>query len=190
MRLHSLKSALCVFMISSLTGCASVVTAWKNDPLQAYSVKQPSIYAMTGDRRTAVFSDRNSTLKYCAESLPDAVAAFAAASSAKAKAEGLKGGAGGEIGFSEQTAVALLQTFQRTEIAELSRQLGFNTCLAWAQGAITNEQYGALLVKIVDGSIDVMKERSKQKPESLVTELPKVTLAPKLKDDESMDASH
>ena len=153
---------IAIIIAFSSSGCASTVTAWKNDPLQSYEVLGPSVYAMTGDRRTAVFTKKGGDLRYCAESLPDAVAAFAASSSAKLKAEGLKGGAGGEAGVSDQTAVGLLQTFQRTEIAEVSRQLGFNTCLAWSQGAITDAQYHDLLEKLVSGSIDVMKTRASQ----------------------------
>ena len=154
MRSHSvLLLALATFC---LTGCAGAITAWKNDPLQSYKVEGPSIYAMTGDRRTAVFSDQTSPRKYCAESLPDAVAAIAASSRAAAKTKGV------EVEFGEATAVGLLQTFQRTEIAEVSRQLGWNTCLAWAQGAISNAEYHALLQQIVAGSIDVMKKRASQ----------------------------
>jgi hypothetical protein len=158
-KLRSLFIAVCGLSVS---GCAGVVTAWKNDPLQSYDVIGPSIYTMTGDRRTAVFTRKDADLRYCAESLPDAVAAFAASSSAKLKAEGLRNGAGGEVGISDQASAALLQTFQRTEIAEVSRQLGFNTCLAWSQGAITSPEYHALLQDIVAGTIEVMKTRAGQ----------------------------
>ncbi len=140
----------------ALAGCAGTITAFKNDPLQSYEVKVPSIYAMTGDRRTAVFARQNSDMKYCAESLPDAVAAVAASSRAAANYKE----AG--IDIADSTAVGLLQTFQRTEIAEVSRQLGWNTCLAWAQGAITSSQYHQLLEKLVVGSIDVMQKRAGQ----------------------------
>jgi hypothetical protein len=144
-----------------LSGCAGVVTAFKNDPLQSYDVKGPSVYAMTGDRRTAVYTRQTSDLKFCAESMPDAIAAIAASSKANLDTGKVEGG------FSDATAVGILQTFQRTEIAELSRQLAWNTCLAWAQGAIDNVQYHALLTKIVDGSIEVMKTRSTQEVKTI-----------------------
>jgi hypothetical protein len=160
--MEKLKLAALLCCTTVLSGCAGVVTAWKNDPLQAYDVVGPSIYAMTGDRRTAVFSRQNDPLKYCAESLPDAVAAYAALSQANAKASGLKGEAAGEVGFSDSTTAGLLQTFQRTENAEIMRQLGWNTCLAWAQGAISNQEYFSILNKLVDGGVEVMKVRAAQ----------------------------
>ena len=113
MVMNSMRIALLGATFLSLTGCAGVVTAWKNDPLQSYRVEGPSIYAMTGDRRTAVFSRQTDPLKYCAESLPDAVAAFAASSNARLSAEGLQGGAGGELGYEDSASAGLLQTFHR-----------------------------------------------------------------------------
>lgn len=157
-----LKPILLVATIASLSGCTSLVTAWKNDPLQAYSVKGPSIYAMTGDRRTAVFADKNSNLKYCAESMPDAVAVFSASSEASLEASGIEGQASGKAGIDEDTAAALLQTFHRTEISEISRQMAWNICLAWSQGAISNDAYYTLLEKMVSGSVEVMKVRASQ----------------------------
>jgi hypothetical protein len=146
----------------ALSGCAGYLNAWTNDPLQHHSVGKPAVYTMTGDRRTAVFLKPSDGMHYCAESLPDAVAALAASSSASLKANGLKGGAGGEATITDATTVSLLQTFQRTEITELSRQLGWSTCLAWAQGAITNDQYHAILKDIVSGSLEIMKTRASQ----------------------------
>lgn len=146
----------------TICGCAPIVTAWKNDPLQAYDVAGPSIYAMTGDRRTAVFADKESKLKYCAESMPDAVAAYAASSRANAKVTGLKNEAAVDAAIGESTAAALLQTFQRTENAEITRQMGWNICLAWSQGGITDAQYFILLDKLVTGSVDAMKVRAAQ----------------------------
>ena len=157
----------CIFLFTSalsLSACAGVVTAFKNDPLQSYDVPGATVYAMTGDRRTAVFFDTARNWRYCAESLPDAVAAYAAASSAKLRADQIRGGSGVEVGFGDATSVGLLQTFQRTEIAEVSRQMGWNLCLAWTQGGITNDQYYSLLDKLVTGSVDVMKTRSGQTP--------------------------
>lgn len=154
--MHATKISLVTLAATGLSGCAGAITAWKSDPLQSYNVAAPSIYAMTGDRRTAVFTKRDSLLKYCAESLPDAVAAVAASSSATAKGKGV------ELGMTDATTISLLQTFQRTEIAEVSRQLGWNTCLAWSQGAITDAQYFGLLQQMVTGSIDVMKARASQ----------------------------
>lgn len=160
MSLARIAGSLSAALITA--GCAGSINAWKNDPLQSYTVDKPSIYTMTGDRRTAVFNLQSSPLKYCAESMPDAVAAVAASSNASARAPNGSGLGEVAVGVSDTTAVGLLQTFQRTEIAELSRQLGWSTCLAWAQGAITDAQYHAILQQMVTGIVDVMKTRAGQ----------------------------
>ncbi len=51
----------------------------------------------------------------------------------------------------------LMQTFSRTEASEIYRQMGWNTCLAWAQGAIKSETYERFLEKMVDGGLEIMK---------------------------------
>lgn len=140
-------------------GCASMVTAWKNDPLQSYKIESSSIYAMTGDRRTAIIFRDELTKKnrFCAESLPDAVAAFSAASKANA---GVKDKV--TAGYEDAAYAGLLQTFQRTEIAEIYRQLGWNMCLAWAQGGLEDPHYRALLTKFADGGLDAIAKRAIQ----------------------------
>jgi len=140
-----------------LTGCSSLVTAWKNDPLQSYTIERPSIYAMTGDRRTAVIMMPGQGQRFCAESLPDAAAAFSAASEASAGVQDRATGA-----FKDSATAALLQTFQRTEIAEVYRQIGWNLCLAWAQEAIDSAQYHALLKDYVGGGIKAIETRAAQ----------------------------
>lgn len=145
-----------------LGACATLVTAWKNDPLQSYDVAGTSVYAMTGDRRTAIFfMGPDGTKRFCAESLPDAVAAFSATSKAAAA---LDGGpkAKGEASFEERAIAGLLQTFQRTESAELYRQMGWNTCIAWAQGGIDSSQYFNLLETMIDGGMAAIGKRADQ----------------------------
>lgn len=88
------------------------------------------------------------------------MAVFAASSKAAAQATGLKDEAAIKAEIAEATAAALLQTFQRTENAELSRQMGWNICLAWSQGGITDGQYYGLLDKLVMGAVDVMRIRA------------------------------
>jgi hypothetical protein len=157
----TLKSVLLGAAILTLPGCAGLVSAWKNDPIQSYDVTGPSIYAMTGDRRTAIFTGSPGALKYCAESLPDAVSVFTASSKAGLEADMVEK-VTGKATYEDASAAALLQTFQRTEIAELSRQMAFNLCLGWSQGALDAVQYHALLSELVAGSIDVMKLRAAQ----------------------------
>ncbi len=170
-----------LFSTFSIHGCAGYLNAWTNDPFQRHKIKGSTVYTMTGDRRTAIVNDKNSNMRYCAESLPDGISALASSSTANIKAEGLKGGAGGGLDFSDKNAVSLMQTFQRTEIAELSRQLGWSTCLAWMQGAISDAQYHAILKDIVTGSIEVMKTRASQA--QLAPALPQPVIAEKVKSD-------
>ena len=150
--------ALAIILPAAMVGgCASTVTAWKNDPLQSYKSQRSSLYAMTGDRRTAIQINNANGQRFCAESLPDAVAAYSAASKASASVEGKASG-----GFEDATYAGLLQTFHRTEIAEVYRQLGWNLCLAWAQGAINDAQYFGLLDKFTVGGLDAISKRAAQ----------------------------
>ncbi|CAM8671588.1 hypothetical protein [Sphingobium sp.] len=142
----------------TLPGCAGLVTAWKSDPLQVYAMENPAVYTMTGDRRTAVLMDTNTARRFCAESLPDAAVAYGATSTAGLTAKGI------DAKFSDAVTATLLQTFQRTQDAEIYRQMGWNSCLAWAQGAITSEQYHALLQLMVTGGLDTMKKRAEPAP--------------------------
>ncbi len=148
-----------------LGGCSSVVTAWKADPIQIYPVKKATventgsaIYTMTGERRTAVVMNRMGKDAFCAESLPEAASAYGAKSGATAKGAKIEGS------FSDDFALTLLQTYQRTEISEIYRQMAWNTCLAWAQQAISDAQYQALVAKMVTGGIEVMKMRATPTP--------------------------
>lgn len=141
----------------SLGGCAAAISAMKNDPLQKWTIRNPTMFAMTGDRRTAVVLPSSTGNRFCAESLPDAVAAFTAASKVSASLEGKASGT-----IDEATYAGLLQTFQRTEIAEIYRQMGWNLCLAWAQGATNDPNYMPLLTAYLNSGIDVIKMRAAQ----------------------------
>jgi hypothetical protein len=153
-----LKKIMLALACVPLGGCASLVTAWKNDPLQAYDVKNPTLYAMTGDRRTAVVvAGADGRNRFCAESLPDAVAAFSATSKAAAALD-----TRGSASFEERAIAGLLQTFQRTESAELYRQMGWNACLAWVQGGITNEEYFRLLNTMTERGMSAISTRASQ----------------------------
>jgi len=159
------------------TGCASVVTAWKNDPLQVYAVRNDaksvgSIYAMTGDRRTAILFKHGDRFRFCAESLPDAVAAFSAASRASASVESK---AKGE--FADAALANVLQTFQRTEIAEVYRQIGWNLCLAWAQDSFGDKtRYDTLMSEYIRSGLHVIEARAGQEPKAIPPVLGNVTM--------------
>ena len=137
-----------------------------NDPLHHYQIDElgTSVYAMTGDRRTAVMFAPDSKYRFCAESLPDAVTVFTASSGAKANLAGK-----GEVEIRDQSAAAVLQTFHRTEIADVYRQMGWNACIAWAQHGITDEQYYDLLNLITTEGMKAIVTRAGQEPKIIVS---------------------
>ncbi|USU13194.1 hypothetical protein NF701_04985 [Sphingomonadaceae bacterium OTU29THOMA1] len=158
-------------MLTSITlsACASEITAWQNDPISSYGAYREvadketgkprqaligSIMTTTGDRRAVVNIDG----KLCAESMPDAITVVTGSSDGSIGKDGIK------ANFGSSTKAGILQTYQRTESDSLIRQLGWNSCLAWAQGAIGNKEYYDLLKIMFDAGADVMRIRATQIP--------------------------
>lgn len=112
---------------------------------------------VTGERRLEFIAPKGSNLRMCAESLPEVSSAVAAATGASANIVD-KGAASVNDAFK----TALLQTFTRTEIAEVLRQMGWQACQAWAQGALDDAQYREQLAKIIDAGIKVVELRASQ----------------------------
>lgn len=142
-----------------LSGCAGTLSSILNDPLHHYDVdkKGTAVYTMTGDRRTAIMFSPESKHRFCAESLPDAVSVFSASSGGKLNVAGK-----GDVEIKDASSAATLQTFRRTEIADVYRQMGFNTCIAWAQGGITPDQYYQLLNQLITEGLRAINTRAGQ----------------------------
>ena len=155
-------AAICLLM--NLAGCASTISAVTNRSIAAHDFKEGRIFSMTGERRLAMAvakmkKDDPKRVVMCAESLPEVAAAVAASSSASASLVNQGSGA-----LSDAFQTQLLQTFTRTEISEVLRQLSWQLCQAWAQGALTDDEYKAELNRLVTAGIDVMKVRADQTP--------------------------
>jgi len=142
----------------TLPGCASTISAWKNRSFKEQGFHKPALYSMTGERRLAIaVKPTTYDMRFCAESLPEAAAAYSATSGASLKPTGV-----GEGSISDASSMVLTQTYTRTEISEVLRQLGFQTCQAWAQGVLDENEYKLELKNIVAAGIEVMKNRSLQ----------------------------
>lgn len=154
----------------TLTGCASTITALLNRPIQADNYyfdgnHAVSVMSLQGQYRVGTLRDIKSTLRVCAESLPDTATAAAAASSLSVS-DPVTGGVRAVSG-SDEFSSALLQTFQRTETADVVRQLGWQYCQAWSNGALTDSQYAELLVALTRGAITVLEKRASAPPASI-----------------------
>lgn len=139
-----------------LSGCAAALSAYKNRSsnkmdIGATSAQAGEIVIVTGERRIAIAIPNQANFQFCAEALPDAAAAFGAASSAGLARPGMQGG------INESSAMGLLQTFNRTENAELLRSWGFISCLAKAQRHFEDPEYRALFTTMTNGLVEVMK---------------------------------
>lgn len=147
-----------VFLLAALPGCASTISAVTNRSIAAHEFTSGRIFSMTGERRLAMtVTMRDSRVVMCAESLPEVAAAVAASSSASASLVNR-----GSAALSDAFQTQLLQTFTRTEISEVLRQLSWQLCQAWAQGALDDNEYQAELNRLVTAGIDVMKTRAAQ----------------------------
>ena len=155
---------LCVIVISALLccSCSSTITSWKNRSVSKHSLMYPSnrggdIFVLTGERRMAFAIPENANFKFCPESLPDAAAGTAASSElSKSKTETDK------LTLNDQFAMNLLQTFNRTENAELFRQWNFAACSFWAQNAFADPKL-AELFEIMTKATAAMMQKNAEK---------------------------
>src|SRR3546814_5705368 len=65
-----------------------------------------------------------------------------------------------QFGFNDAVSSALLLTFARTETADVVRQLGWQNCLAYMNGAIKEDGYKANLTSIIDKAFAVLEKRA------------------------------
>src|SRR3546814_5262798 len=68
------------------------------------------------------------------------------------------------FGFNDAVSSALLLTFARTETADVVRQLGWQNCLAYMNGAIKEDGYKANLTSIIDKAFAVLDKRASASP--------------------------
>jgi len=96
----------------------------------------------------------------CAESLPDAARSIDAKSDLTANLAVPVASTGiapsGEQKVSDTLKTSVLQTFVRTETADVVRQLGWQICQGYANGAIREDEYRDLLKSVVAGSFQTL----------------------------------
>lgn len=158
-----------------VTGCSSLISSWKTRPVAAHKLYSGRMFSLTGERRLAFFVPRADAGRpysaaedeyrtaWCAESLPEASQAVAATSKPSFGQGELK------LGTEDSLTTTLTQTFTRTEVAEVFRQLGWQTCQAWAQGVLSDDQYRAHLGDLVKTGLEVIKIRASQPVSALPT---------------------
>lgn len=157
-----------------LAGCASTISAWKNRGVASHTLRPNRFFTLTGERRLAFQVDRYdpatskpqwdsrnkrwvSRVAWCAESLPDASQAVTATSKPTVKFSDKA-----NLGIDDAYATTLVQTFARTEIAEVYRQMGWQACQAWAQGVYDDAHYREQLDRLLASGTRVIEERAKQ----------------------------
>ena len=165
-----------VAMCLSTTGCASTISAIHNDPARVHTLRPNRFFTLSGNSRMAfqverydkehpewsVYTDNKTKhqvhrLAWCAESLPEVSQAVTAASKPNLKiGEKLSGGT------EDNFATTLTQTFARTEIAEIYRQMGWQACQAWAEGVMSDEAYERQLTAIINTGASVIEKRASQ----------------------------
>jgi cell division septation protein DedD len=166
--------AISLVAATTLSGCASTISAWKNRGVAAHTLRPDRFFSLTGERRLAFqverydphnppkpkWDSRNKRfvgrVAWCAESLPEV--SQAVTTSSKANIEVPKTKLGAEDAF----ATTLVATFNRTEIAELYRQMAWQSCQAWAQGVLSDDQYREQLGDIIKTGSGVIMARALQ----------------------------
>jgi hypothetical protein len=96
-------------------------------------------------------------MAWCAESLPET--SQAVTSSSKLTSQFSKNS---NAGVEDAFGTTLTQTFVRTEIAEVYRQMSWQACQAWAQGVYSDAKYAQQLDLLLAAGIDIVKTRATQ----------------------------
>ena len=142
----------------ALSGCASSITALQNSPTKPHTLRPNRFFSLTGERRLAFQVKRSDDrVAWCAESLPEAAQAVSATSKPNLQIPN-----GPTVGTDDSFSTTLLQTFTRTEIAEMYRQMAWQACQAWAQEVYTDAQYREQLNMLLASGIKVIETRSTQ----------------------------
>ncbi len=155
---------LMLLCLTLLSGCAAEITAVMDRAFRTDTFEELRVSASTvvGDRRLILVRPRRIEARdpvVCAESLPDATRSVTTTSSAQLKAGDPAAVSRTELEIKDAFATALLQTFVRTELAEVSRNLSWQVCLAYANGAITEIEYQELMKIIIERSFNAIPQR-------------------------------
>lgn len=155
----NLSIFVALFMIS---GCSAPIVAWKGRPFGEHRLdpKQDSrsrLYVVTAERRLGILVPiKDWDMRFCAESLPEAAVGQSAKSSLDLS-DGTKASGTNVAKIAGEVNQSLTKTFERTERAELLRQLGWQLCQAWAQGVLDKDEYKEALLKLTGVGEEALK---------------------------------
>lgn len=136
-----------------LSGCAALSQTFWQRPVIEDVPGGFNTLALTADRRIAVFkSDKSDKDNYkgekaCAEAQPDV--ALSSEVESKLTAAIKDATLDGSAELSESVKQAITLAYQRTENSDLVRQLGWQICQGYLNGAITESDYLRLLETMV-----------------------------------------
>ncbi len=152
------RLALVALLLTS--GCASQIAAWKGRPAAKHRIESGHFWTLGGQYRLAFQTtrpDKPNQVIWCAESLPDVAQAVSATSEATTQLS-----KNSSAGLKDAFATTFTQTFARTEIAEVYRQMGWQACQAWAQGVLNDDDYKGIVTAIIDSGVRVIETRATQ----------------------------
>jgi len=145
-------TVLPILLVMFLGGCATSGQVFFSRPVIEKDIKSGfNTLALTADRRIAVFTSNEGKKISCAEALPDVAISSEVHSSVNVALKKLEDELSVEAAESIKQAISV--AYQRTEKSDLVRQLGWQLCQGYLNGAITDEHYFYLLERLVLASL-------------------------------------
>jgi hypothetical protein len=156
-------------------GCAAPISAFLNRDIRtdtaSFGTSGPRhiVISSTGERRMVFFSDNR---RVCPENFPDASRSFDTKSSIDISGT-LPSVDSKELKLKLEDAIktALITTYTRTEASDIVGRLGAILCVAYLNAALTENEYNALVMKLVADSMEYLKIRARS--QGAVTPAPK-----------------
>lgn len=166
---------LAISTVLCLGGCAHIAEIVDNPSIETKQIRDGDhrIISMTGDRRmirskaemhSVPSSDRTDrtavagTMVVCAETQADAI-------SARGSSSGLSVAARGSL--TDQITESLTQTYARTELSDVVRQLSWQLCNANMNGNLPTPIYQIALLELQNEALQVLRVRTATTAEEL-----------------------
>lgn len=172
----SIRVAILTLMIP-LSGCSTLSQTFWQRPVIEDVPGGFNTLSLTADRRIAVFkSDKSDKKNYkgelaCAEAFPDVAVSSDVESAIKATLKAAEQDA--TFNLDENFKQAITLAYQRTETSDLVRQLGWQICQGYLNGAIEKKEYLRLLETMVIASLVKVDSSDESSVSNLKSILPK-----------------
>lgn len=172
------KPLTAILLLWPLSACSTSLNSIFERSVSSEHITYDKVLTMTGERRVALvvpyvdktlskadekeFYEKLGHVRkvICAESLPDAARSIDAKTDLTANLAVPVATTGiapsGEQKVSDTLKTSVLQTFVRTETADVVRQLGWQICQGYANGAIREDEYRDLLKSVIAGSFQTL----------------------------------